>query len=263
MFRAPPDYEDPIDENGDNDYEATLNVQVVGGTKTASMDVTVVVTDVDESPGVARLPSAPLNVSVDAGSLETIHGVQLAPLIVSWEPPSDQGSSTITGYEVTRRNTSNNWRETLLVQGIPVDGRVRAPTTETFYVEPGTSHSVTVAAISGVGKGPASADASATARAANSPATGAPTITGTAQVGQTLTASTSGIADADGLTSVSYTYQWLADDVQISGAAGPTYTAQASDNGKVIKVRVTFTDDAGNAESLTSAGTAAVVMGGL
>ena len=35
---------------------------------------------------------------------------------------------------------------------------------------------------------------------ANSPATGAPTITGTAQVGETLTAETTGIADDDGLS---------------------------------------------------------------
>ncbi len=99
--------------------------------------------------------------------------------------------------------------------------------------------------------------------AANTPATGAPTISGTAQVGQTLTADTSGISDADGLTNVSYSYQWLADDADIDGATSSTYTVQSSDNGKVIKVRVTFTDDAGHDESLTSAGTAAVVMGGL
>ena len=97
----------------------------------------------------------------------------------------------------------------------------------------------------------------------NTPATGAPTISGTAQVGQTLTASTSDIADVDGLTNVSYSYQWLADDTDISGATNSTYTVQSSDNGKVIKVRVTFTDDAGNDESLTSIGTAVVVMGGL
>ena len=48
--------------------------------------------------------------------------------------------------------------------------------------------------------------------APNTLATGAPTITGTAQVGETLTASTTGIADADGLTSVSYTYQWIRVD---------------------------------------------------
>ena len=43
----------------------------------------------------------------------------------------------------------------------------------------------------------------------NTPATGAPTITGRAQVGQTLPAGTRAIMDADGLTSVSYTYQWI------------------------------------------------------
>ena len=100
-------------------------------------------------------------------------------------------------------------------------------------------------------------------RAENTAATGAPTISGTAQVGQTLTASTSGISDADGLDNVSYSYQWLADDTEIDGATSSTYTLQASDNGKTIEVRVTFTDDAGDEESLTSAGTSAVVMGGL
>ena len=100
-------------------------------------------------------------------------------------------------------------------------------------------------------------------RAENTPATGAPTITGTAQVGQTLTASTTGISDDDGLTNVTYSYQWLADDTEIDGATSSTYTVQSSDNGKTIEVRVTFTDDADKEESLTSAGTAAVVMGGL
>ena len=94
-------------------------------------------------------------------------------------------------------------------------------------------------------------------------ATGAPTISGTAQVGQTLTADTSGIADVDGLTNVSYSYQWLSDDTEIDGATSSTYTVQSSDDGKVITVRVTFTDDAGHEETLTSAATAAVVMGGL
>ena len=54
--------------------------------------------------------------------------------------------------------------------------------------------------------------ATTTAIVTNTPATGAPTITGTAQVGQTLTAGTTAIMDADGLTSVSYTYQWIRVD---------------------------------------------------
>ena len=97
----------------------------------------------------------------------------------------------------------------------------------------------------------------------NAPATGAPTITGTAQVGQTLTASTSGIADADGLTGATFTYQWVSHDgttdADISGATGSSYLLVDSDVGRRIKVRVTFTDDAGNAESLTSGLTAAVL----
>ena len=99
----------------------------------------------------------------------------------------------------------------------------------------------------------------------NAPATGLPTISGTAQVGQTLTVDTSGIADADGLSNVTFRYQWLSSrDAEIQGATNSTYTVQESDNGKVIKVRVTFTDDAGNEEESTSEATAAVVMvGGL
>ena len=92
----------------------------------------------------------------------------------------------------------------------------------------------------------------------NSPATGQPIINGTAQVGETLTANTSGIADADGLSSVQYEYQWLADDSEIAGATNATHTLAAADEGKVIKVRVSFTDDAGNEEALTSAATGAV-----
>ena len=90
----------------------------------------------------------------------------------------------------------------------------------------------------------------------NHPATGAPAISGAVQVGETLTADTSGNADEDGLTNVMYSYQWLSSrDTEIDGATGSTYTLQATDLGKIIKVRVTFTDDAGNEETLTSAAT--------
>ena len=92
----------------------------------------------------------------------------------------------------------------------------------------------------------------------NSAATGAPTINGTAQVGETLTASTLGISDADGVANAIFTYQWLADDADISGATGSSYTVVAADAGKAIKVRVSFTDDEGNEESVTSAATGTV-----
>ena len=97
---------------------------------------------------------------------------------------------------------------------------------------------------------------------ANTPATGAPTITGTARVGETLTAATTGIMDADGLTSPSYAYQWIrltsGTDADISGATSSTYTLVAADEGTTIKVKVSFTDDDGDAETRTSAATATV-----
>ena len=98
----------------------------------------------------------------------------------------------------------------------------------------------------------------ATVAASNTPATGEPTITGTAQVGETLTADTTGISDSDGLNNAIFTYRWLADDADITDATGSTYALVAADEGRTIKVRGTFTDDAGNDESLTSAPTATV-----
>ena len=86
-------------------------------------------------------------------------------------------------------------------------------------------------------------------QASNTPATGAPTIGGRAEVGEKLTVDTSGIADADGLTKVSYSYQWVANDggteADISGERDASYTLVAADEGKTIKVRVIVTDDAG------------------
>ena len=92
---------------------------------------------------------------------------------------------------------------------------------------------------------------------------GAATISGAPQVGQTLTAVTTGIRDPDGLTTANYMYQWIGVDggteADISSANSSTYTLLAADLGKTIKVRVTFTDDASNAETRTSVATATVI----
>ena len=110
--------------------------------------------------------------------------------------------------------------------------------------------------------GPA-AEQSSQQQQENSAATGSPTISGTAQVGETLTASTTGITDTDGLTNVSYSYQWIANDgtsdSDIADATSSSYTLVAADAGKTIKVKVAFTDDNGNDESLTSTATTAVI----
>ena len=64
------------------------------------------------------------------------------------------------------------------------------------------------------------------------------------------------------MTNVSYSYQWIANDgtsdSDIADATASAYTLVAADAGKTIKVKVTFTDDNGNDESLTSTATTAV-----
>ena len=96
----------------------------------------------------------------------------------------------------------------------------------------------------------------------NSPATGQPTISGTAEVGETLTAGTSGISDANGLTNAVFNHQWARSNdgshTDISGATSASYVITSADAESKIKVRVSFTDDDGYAETLTSASTASV-----
>ena len=75
----------------------------------------------------------------------------------------------------------------------------------------------------------------------NTPATGAPAISGTVRVGETLTATTEGIEDEDGLTEAVYSYQWVRVDpntsteTDITGATSSSYTVTAADAGKGSK----------------------------
>ena len=60
------------------------------------------------------------------------------------------------------------------------------------------------------------------------------------------------------MADATFTYQWLADGVVSAGATSSTYLLVDADEGKVITVTVSFTDDRGHDESLTSAATDAV-----
>lgn len=79
-------------------------------------------------------------------------------------------------------------------------------------------------------------------------------VTGAAVEHQVLSANVG--ADPDGNGALNY--QWLRNGVAIGGATGSTYTLQAADAGASVSVRVNYTDAQGFAESVTSAGTAAV-----
>ena len=174
-------------------------------------------------------------------------------VVLSWDDPQDD---TITGYVILRRNRATTapgeFTELVADTGSAAntytDDSVAADTSYTYKIRAINEHGVSELSRWARADTPAPSPA-------NSPATGAPTIAGTAQVGETLTADTSGIADGDGLTNVAYSYQWLADDADIAGATDSSYTLVDADEGAIIKLRVSFTDDAGNEETMTSAAT--------
>ena len=92
--------------------------------------------------------------------------------------------------------------------------------------------------------------------------TGLPTITGTAQQGQTLTASNGSWSNSP----TSYAYQWQdctssTSCSNITGATSSAYALQSSDVGKTIDVVVTATNGGGSTPA-TSAQTAGVTSSG-
>ena len=208
---------------------------------TAQATVVVNVTDVDEPPEAPAEPT----VTPVAGSTTS--------LSVTWTEPSNKGPA-IDGYDLRYRvETTSGWTDG--PEGV-------SATTETLTgLAVGTSYKVQVRAINAEGDGVWSVEGTGrTTTTTNTPATGKPGISGTAAVGQTLTATTSGISDADGKTKAevgdsgyAYTYQWILVDgnteTDISGETSSTYTPSSSDVGKTIRVKVSFTDDADNAES--------------
>ena len=162
-------------------------------------------------------------------------------VVATWDTPGYDAAS-VTGYQILRS-----------VNGSTPEVHVAdTSTTDTTWTDENPPEGDLVyevkAIYDGYYLGPASIRP-------NIGATGAPSIVGTAQAGSTLVADTSGVGDADGLTEVSYSYQWLADDADIVEATVASYTLTHSERDKASKVRVSFTDDRGNEEALTSAAT--------
>ncbi|UWQ19301.1 hypothetical protein [Jannaschia sp. M317] len=89
----------------------------------------------------------------------------------------------------------------------------------------------------------------------NDAPTGAVTIAGDLTEDATLTAASS-LADEDGIGTLAY--QWLRDGAPITGATADTYVLGQADVGTAMSVQVSYTDDQGTEESVTSGATAPV-----
>ena len=240
--------------NVQEDSVFTFNVTVSDGAGgTAVQTVTIRVDDTH-----AELPRDPRDIGVVTLN-STVPGI----VDISWDAP-DQ---TPANYRVSWAKAG----EPYLTSTNPAGNAFPTVPFHTITgLEEGGEYRIKVRASYSGTSGDWSDEVTATVAEApvlsNTPATGMPVITGTVQVGHTLTADISGIADADGITGVSFNYLWISDngtdETEIGGGgdgvAASRHVLTADDLGDTIKVRVAFTDDAGHAESLTSAATHAV-----
>ena len=232
-FKLSPDYEDPADRNDDNVYQVVVQASDDSSPRnTNPMDVTVTVTNLTDARAVIRgTAQVGRTLTAETSGIPDKDRSDRVDFSYQWlADETDVEGATDPTYEITEKD-----------EGKTIKVRV------TFTDNAGREETLTSAATAPVK--PAQS---------NEPATGLPAINGTAQVGETLTADTSGVADADGLSNVQYEYQWLADDSDIAGATNATYTLTDSEESKAITVQVRFTDDADNEETLTSTATDAV-----
>ena len=174
----------------------------------------------------------------------------IAKVTLSWTPPPTSGGSAITGYEYRQRTGDDYaaWTE--------IPNSASLTSYDVTGLTPGTAYTFQLRARNSGGAGLYSDEATATATSAMGP----PRITGAPLVGEKLTVDTSGISDDDGLTNASFSYDWIrieADGVEalLGHAKGKTYRPTPWDVGSRLKVTVSFNDDKGNHERLSSEAT--------
>ena len=192
-------------------------------------------------------------------------GVNRGSVLLRWVRPQVRNDGAPPGvkYKVQWKTAAGMWDTPAVSEHVyvPPSGE-EVPGWSIRGLTPGSAYDVRVIAVNEAGDSAPSnvlrvhtdepIPAPSQNQAANSPATGGPGIIGSLLAGETLTATTENIEDEDGLTGAVFAYQWIRSDTDIEGAISSTYTMTDDDEGKAIQVRVTFSDDAGNEESLTS-----------
>ena len=180
-------------------------------------------------------------------------------VVLTWDDPQDD---SITGYVILRRVRENDQGGEFNVLAANTGSAATTYTDDT--VAASTAYTYRIRAINEHGVSERSGwfhiDTSPAPEPVNSPATGEPTISGTAQVGETLTANTSGPSPTgtDWMMCLSPTSGLRTTPKSREQRPTPPTPWPLTKKARSSRCRVSFTDDAGNAESLTSAATETV-----
>ena len=224
----------------------------------AGQVVKVRVSFTDDRGNHETLTSTPTGTVLPAVATEPRGLVVLAltgALFATCQVPISDGGAAVSGYRVQWKPTYESWETSSSVS--------EANTSHTITgVTAGTLYAVRVIATNDAGDSPPSREATGTP--STDPTAGVlPKIIGTAISGQALSVDTQGIKDGYSLTNPSFSYQWVKNDwdrsANIGGATASTYTPFGNDLGKIISVKVTFTDNSGSSKTLTSQPTQPVV----
>ena len=233
-----------VGETYDHEAKASYAVTVTvedGNGGSATIDVTLNVTDQDEPP---LRPVAP--------TVRGPSGNSTTSLSVTMRAPDNSGRPPITRYKLRTHRDGFGWTN---LPYNPSSAQIITGITS------GKRYHVQFRVKNDEGEGPWSPTTFGYTKAH---ASGMPDISGTARVGRTLTAGTSGISDGNGKSKAengdvgfAYTYQWVRVDggteTDISGETASTYTLTMADLGKTVKVTASFKDNAGYEEGpLTS-----------
>ena len=219
-----------MDNNGIwiGDHSRTFMLDVNDRIRTASQQI-----DIDRShPEKGTHADHKVNGSLGAPTVPpdptapTLVSATATTLTIEWTHPGDGGSPLTRNFIEYRVEGTTDWTNWYR-------GETPTPVTRTVItnLQAATAYDVRVHSTNAIGNSQWTQSATAFSTLAGTAATGAPTITGTAAVGQPLAVDLTGIADADGLTNVSYSYQWvrvdadgLSNPVDITDATAATYT---------------------------------------
>ena len=241
-----------VDDSSVGDRTTTISHTISGGGygSVSIDDVAVTLTD-DDTAGVT-LSESSVTVTEASGNSNTntytvVLNTRPSGTVTVTPTSSNTGVATVSPASLTFTTSNWNTAQSITVTGVDDSSVGERSTAITHTISGGGYGSVSIASVSVT-----------LTDDDNSAPTGTVTITGTATQGQTLTADTSGISDPDGLSNLTFSYQWKRGGNPISGATSRTYTLTQADVGAVITVTVSWTGGGGTAESFTSTTTASV-----
>ena len=277
-------------ENVTSNATASINnindagVAVINGTATKGETLSVDITDADGLPGTVNyqwkrndvdIPlatgSAYILVQADVGGTITVTvsyiDILTTPENITSNPTvivadvNNTGVATITGTPTENQTLTANITDAdglassiFSYQWMRDGADIAGATANTYALSQAdvdSAMTVTVNYSDDLGNAE-SVISTATVPIENENDVGIASIDGAVEIGTILTAS---VTDTDGTTTSTLMYQWKRAGVAIADATNVAYTLQPADNGNAITVTVSYTDDQGTPEIVTSSPT--------